>query len=239
MRKLCLFFFLLVPLFFVKQAQASYPDYKSYVNDNAHVLPDETRERIDQKLSDLDVKTSIQIAVLTIDSTEPEDIEEYSIHLADKWKVGQVKLDNGVIMVFAMKDRKMRIEVGRGLEGVLTDIQAKHILDDVIKPKFKQGNYSQGIEDGVNAVIATILPSATGVPAAQTSPDNVSVAIFIIILIAIIVFIALSPHTPFGGAGVWGLPMFWGRVGKDDDDRSGFGGFGGGGFSGGGASSDW
>lgn len=242
MKKLFFSFFFLLPLLFssAQFVHASYPDYKSYVNDIDQVFSEEERLRIEQKLSDLDTKTSIQIAVLTIDSTEPESLEDYTIHLADRWKVGQVHLDNGVIMVFAMKDKKMRLEVGRGLEGILTDIQAKHILNDIIRPEFQRGKYSAGIEKGVDAIIATVVPNSSVTPVPRGSTSDAETLVIIFIVVSLVIFIlAVSPHTPLGGAGVWGLPMFWGRVGGNDSDSTGFGGFGGGSFSGGGSSSSW
>src|SRR5438477_290242 len=113
-------------LFFALPVFADYPSYQGYVNDFAHILGTVETQHLASLLSAFDQKTSDQIAVVTVQTTQPETIEEYSIHLADKWKPGQKGKDNGIIMLFAMQDRQMRIEVGRGLEGNLTDIQAKH-----------------------------------------------------------------------------------------------------------------
>lgn len=228
-------------------AATQYPDYSNYVNDFAKVFSANFVSQLDAKLLSFDQKTTDQIAVVTVDTTGAETIEQYSIALADKWKVGQKGKDNGVIMLFAMKDRKMRIEVGRGLEGDLTDIQAKHIETDIITPSFKSGNYETGVNNGVTAVIATIthdssLSASLGLSSqtrATSSGDSTAVVIFIIIFVFVIIFIiAISPLTRLGGKGKWGTTTFWGGGGSDDSG-GGFGGFGGGGFSGGGSSSGW
>jgi len=222
-------------------AFAAYPGYSGYVNDFAHVLSDQFVQQLENKLAAFDKKTTDQIAVVTVDTVQPETIEEYTIHLADKWKPGQKGKDNGIIMLFAMQDRQMRIEVGRGLEGDLTDLQSKHILDTVIRPEFRAGNYERGIDKGVNAVLTAIDPSFTATASASSiapTQDNAigDIIFFIIFFIIVFFFIAFSPFTPLGGYGVWGIPTVWGS-GKNSSD--GFGGFGGGGFSGGGGSSKW
>lgn len=232
-----LLFFLFPPAFVF----ADYPNYQGYVNDFAGVLSKPFMGQLTAKLQQFDKQTTNQIAVVTVKTTAPDTIEDYSIHLADKWKVGQKGKDNGIIMLFSMQDRRMRIEVGRGLEGDLTDIQTKHIETDVIAPEFKKGNYETGIDNGVNIVIATITHTATlsttpVVVTGQTSDFGV-IAVVVLILIIFIIFIAISPWTKLGGSGVWGTPVLWGSGTKSGDD--GFGGFGGGSFSGGGSSSSW
>lgn len=238
-----LLFVFLVALLFLFTANvahaATYPDYTGYVNDYAQVFSPRFVSQLNTKLSDFNTKTTNQIAVVTVNSTQPETIEEYSIHLADKWKVGQKGKDNGIIMLFAMQDHKMRIEVGRGLEGDITDVQSKHIQSDVIVPLFKKGDYEQGVANGVNAVIATIthntyVPSDTQASTSNGSGIPFSLIFFIIFII--ILAIAHSPFTPLGGAGIWGLTTLW-DSGKNDD--GGGDSFGGGGFSGGGSSDSW
>lgn len=227
---------------------ASYPDYTGYVNDFAHVLSADFAARLNTKLSNFNKKTTNQLTVVTVDTTQPETIEEYSIHLAEKWKVGQKGKDNGVIMLFALRDHRMRIEVGRGLEGELTDLQSKQIQSALIVPEFKKGNYELGVTKGVNAVIGTITHDASYAASlstdrvGQTSPTaSGGIASFIVlfVIIAFVIFIvAISPFTPLGGIGLWGLSMFWGESGKGDGD-GGSDKFGGGTFSGGGSSDNW
>ncbi len=227
----------------------SYPDYNNYVNDFAHVLSPSFVSHLTSELSNFDKKTTNQIAVVTIDTTEPETIEEYGIHLADKWKVGQKGKDNGVIMLFAMHDHKMRIEVGRGLEGDLTDIQAKHIESDIITPAFKKGNYEQGLKDGVDAILGTIThdqhfpANLSNKPSSQhnknTSLGVLDVLFYLVLFLIFLLITAFSPHTPLGGRGRWGITTFWDGGGDNRGGGDGFGGFGGGGFSGGGSSDSW
>lgn len=228
--------FILGLMFIVKVARGvNYPNYTSYVNDYTNTLSQDFINKQNLKIKAFEAKTTDQIAIAVIETTDGESIEDYSIHLADKWQPGQKGKDNGVLMLFAMKDRTMRIEVGRGLEGDLTDLKSKQILDDVIKPEFKAGKYEVGIEKGIDSVILAISsPSAAIVdPVTESGGGSAAVAIIIIIIIIIIIFIAISPWTPLGGEGSWGISTGWGS--SDSDSGS----FGGGSFSGGGASSRW
>ena len=130
--------------------EAFYPEPTGYLVDSANVLSSKTKETLTQELSAFD--QIAQVAVVTVKTTEPLDIEQYSIKLAEKWKVGYKGLDNGVILVVATDDRKLRIEVGRGLEGGFTDLRAKEIIDQVIVPYFKQGKLDEGVDAGVKAI---------------------------------------------------------------------------------------
>lgn len=130
--------------------EAFYPEPTGYVVDSANVLSAETKEAFEKDLTTFD-KTG-QIAVVIVKTTNPLDIEQYSIKLAEKWKVGYKGLDNGVIFVIATEDRKLRIEVGRGLEGQFTDIEAKHIIDDVIVPFLKKGDWEGGVKAGIESI---------------------------------------------------------------------------------------
>jgi len=215
----------------------SYPSYTNYVNDFTNTLSRGFIDKENTKLKEYDNKTTNQIAVALIDSTEGDSIENYSIHLADQWKPGQKGKDNGVLMLFAMKDKTMRIEVGRGLEGEITDLKSKETLDKVIKPEFKAGNYEEGIDKGINSLILVIAsPSASIFSTSSTNKDIAEAIIIIFIIIFILLLIAASPITPLGGEGTWGITSVW----SDSDSSSGSGSsFGGGSFSGGGSSGGW
>ena len=89
--------------------------------------------------------------MLIVPTTQPETIEQYSIRVAEAWKIGRKKIDDGALLVVAKNDRKLRIEVGYGLEGALTDVTSKRIIDEVITPKFRSGDFAGGISDGVDA----------------------------------------------------------------------------------------
>lgn len=132
------------------------PALKGRVNDYANMLKPVTAAAIESRLAALEQSDSTQIVVLTIPSLEGEVLEEYSMKVAENWKIGQKKLDNGAILLVARDDRKMRIEVGYGLEGKLTDLRSGRILDDIIRPAFRDGDYDKGISDGVDAMIQVV-----------------------------------------------------------------------------------
>jgi uncharacterized protein len=118
------------------------------------ISPD-TQSKIEAVLKSFEQNDSTQIVIVTIKSLEGEPIEDFGIRLAEKWKVGQAKKDNGAILLVSKDDRRIRIEVGRGLEGSLTDLRAGRIIDNIIRPSFKEGNFDKGFADGANAIIAS------------------------------------------------------------------------------------
>jgi uncharacterized protein len=132
------------------------PVLKSRVNDYANMLSPQTRYDLEAKLEQLEKSDSTQIIVLTIPSLEGDAIENFSIRVAERWKIGQKKLDNGAILVVSDKDRKVRIEVGYGLEGKLTDLISGRIISDIIIPNFKNNNFDQGVIDSVDAIISVV-----------------------------------------------------------------------------------
>ncbi|MFH1152833.1 MAG: YgcG family protein [Pseudomonadota bacterium] len=132
------------------------PELKGRVNDYAGILSPATQGQLETVLSDLERTDSTQIVVLTIPSLEGDSIEDYSIRVADSWKIGQKRSDNGVMLIISKNDRKLRIEVGYGLEGTLTDLVAGRIIRDIIVPRFKAGNFDQGVMDGVQGIIQVV-----------------------------------------------------------------------------------
>ena len=126
------------------------------VNDYAAMIPPTTRERIESKLVGAEKATTAQIAVLTVASLDGEPLEDFSIKVAETWKLGRKGKDNGALLLIAKDDRKMRLEVGYGLEGTLTDAVCRRILDGVVRPRFRAGDYGGGVEAGVDAVIAAL-----------------------------------------------------------------------------------
>lgn len=148
---------LLICIFGVSSLSAlEVPALKGRVNDHAGMLSAATRQQLEDILSRLEQTDSTQIVVLTIPSLGGEVLEEFSIKVAERWKIGQKGFDNGAILLVAKKDRKLRIEVGYGLEGTLTDLMAGRIIRNVIVPQFKAGNFDQGIIDGVQAMIGVV-----------------------------------------------------------------------------------
>ena len=132
------------------------PVLKGRVNDHAGMLSVATRQQLEGTLSRLEQTDSTQIVALTIPSPGGEVLEEFSLKVAEKWQIGQKGFDNGAILLIAKNDRKLRIEVGYGLEGSLTDLMAGRIIRNVIVPQFKAGNFDQGVIDGVQAIIGVV-----------------------------------------------------------------------------------
>lgn len=145
------------------------PYLSGRVNDTANLLTPEARQRLEEKLAALEKQTGgAQVAVLTVPSLEGEPLEDYSVRVAETWKLGQKGKDNGALMLVSKGDRKMRIEVGYGLEPQLTDLQTHVILDEIMRPRFQQGDFEGGIEAGVDAIAGALTgkpveaPKATG-----------------------------------------------------------------------------
>jgi uncharacterized protein len=132
------------------------PKLNGRVNDYAQLLSPATQRHLEGVLRSFEQTDSTQLVVLTITSLEGMAIEDFSIRVAEQWKIGQKGLDNGAILVISRNDRKLRIEVGYGLEGKLTDLMAGRIIRDVITPAFKAGNFDQGVVAGVEAMMATV-----------------------------------------------------------------------------------
>jgi uncharacterized protein len=150
---------------------ADVPFLTGRVVDNAEILSAATRERLAAVMKAHEEATGEQIAVLTIPTIGGESVEEFATRVFESWKLGQKGKDNGVLVVIVPKDRKMRIEVGYGLEGTLTDVAASRIIRNAMTPQFKAGNYDKGTEDGVLAVIAQ-LKGLTSVADAASLADT-------------------------------------------------------------------
>lgn len=132
------------------------PPLKGRVNDYADMLSRSAERHLDRLLQDLEASDATQIVLLTVPSLEGDSLEEFSIRVAEQWKIGQKNLDNGAILLIAKADRKLRIEVGYGLEGRLTDLMAGRIISQVIVPRFKAGQIDQGITAGIETMVQTV-----------------------------------------------------------------------------------
>ena len=126
-----------------------YPDYTGYVNDFAGLMDSASISDLETLIDGVEKNTGAEIAVVTIDSLEGITIEEYAVELFEYWGIGKADEDNGILVLVALLDREVRIEVGYGLEGVITDLEAGRIIDDIIVPNFKEENYNRGIYDAV------------------------------------------------------------------------------------------
>jgi uncharacterized protein len=145
---------ILLPLLLPLAASAlDVPELRGYVNDYASMISPSTKAQLAEKLKAFEESDSTQIVILTISSLKGEVIEDFGIKVAESWKIGQKGKDNGVLFLVSKQDRKMRIEVGRGLEGRLTDLVAGRIIDLVIAPRFKSGDFDGGFTAGVSALI--------------------------------------------------------------------------------------
>jgi uncharacterized protein len=160
---------------FAALADVAVPPLTGRVVDRTATLSSSDIASLDRTLKDFEARKGSQIAVLIVPTTQPETIEQYSIRVAEAWKIGRRKIDDGAILVVAKDDRKLRIEVGYGLEGALTDVTAKRIIDEVITPKFRAGDFAGGISEGVGRILRVIdgepLPAPTR---QQSSPGLLS-----------------------------------------------------------------
>ena len=141
---------------FVASAEVTVPPLVGRVTDQTATLTPEQKATLEQTLQAFEAKKGSQIAVLIIPSTAPETIEQYALRVAEQWKLGRKKVDDGAILVVAKTDRALRIEVGYGLEGALNDATSKRIISEIITPRFKQGDFYGGITAGVEQIIRVI-----------------------------------------------------------------------------------
>ncbi|MET3646447.1 TPM domain-containing protein [Phyllobacterium ifriqiyense] len=253
----------LLAVFSVHAFAAELPALTGRVVDGANVIEPETREAITRQLEAFETKSSDQVVVVTVPDLDGQDIESYSNRLYRHWALGQKQENNGVLLVVAPNDRKVRIEVGYGLEGTLTDLLSKLIIENSIIPGFRSGDYSGGIARGVNDIVQVLSGDSAELEARakrNIKEPNTDIDWFMVIFITVWVIIF------FGGFGMAVLaPVFGQKIGPGQyrwlgmniDTRpsrrnggggsggwssggggwSSGGGGGGGGFSGGGGSS--
>src|SRR6202140_4294330 len=134
----------------------SYPALSGRVVDQANIIPTATRDALEPKLADLETKSGIQLVVATVKSLEGEEIEPYANELFRTWKLGEKAKNNGVLLLVAPNERRVRIEVGYGLEGTLTDALSKVIITNAVAPRFKAGDFGDGIGRGVDDIITVL-----------------------------------------------------------------------------------
>jgi uncharacterized protein len=137
-------------------ADVAVPPLTGRVVDQTGTLSSGDIASLTQALKNLELRKGSQVAVLIVPTTQPETIEQFSIRAAEAWKVGRKKIDDGALLVVAKDDRRLRIEVGYGLEGALTDVTTKRIIDEIITPKFRSGDFAGGISAGVERIIGAI-----------------------------------------------------------------------------------
>jgi uncharacterized protein len=141
---------------FAAAADVAVPPLSGRVVDQTGTLSASDAAALTQRLKDLETRKGSQVAVLIVPTTQPETIEQFSIRVAEAWKIGRKKIDDGALLIVAKDDHKLRIEVGYGLEGALTDVTSRRIIDEIIVPRFKTGDFAGGISAGVDRIIRII-----------------------------------------------------------------------------------
>jgi uncharacterized protein len=219
-------------------AAPSFPQLTGRVVDDAHVLSPQTAADLDAKLADLETKTGRQVVVVTLPSLQGYDIQDYGYQLGRAWGIGQKGQNNGVLFIVAPSEHKVRIEVGYGLEPILTDALSSVILQEQVLPKFRSGDVSGGVVAGTDAIIKQLSldePTAQAnaqAAAQQAKPHGLPFGAIFGLIILFVVFSSLF-RSHWGGGMGWWLPMM---ILSSSSNRGGWGGGGGGGWGGGGFS---
>jgi len=251
------------------RADVAVPPLQARVTDLTGTLSADQKTRLEDELKAFEARKGSQIAVLLVPTTQPEAIEQYSIRVVEQWKLGRKGVDDGVLLLVAKEDRALRIEVGYGLEGVIPDAVAKRVVDDIIAPYFKQGDFYGGIEAGVNRLIRLVDGEPLPPPKQADSTDAFLDEYFPFIFVAVLIggsLLRVFLGSFFGASVAGGITGLVGWIasgslvtglvagvvvfffvlaglggGGGGFSRGGGGGFsgGGGGFGGGGASGRW
>jgi uncharacterized protein len=227
------------------RAATNFPALTGRVVDQAHVLSAGERADLEGKLADLETKSGIQLEVATIASLDGEDIEPFANALFRAWKLGEAKKNNGVLFLIAPKEHRMRIEVGYGLEGTLTDATSALIIANAVAPRFKAGDFDGGVARGVDDIITVLTTDSADwqkKPELRAEGDASfldAVSPFLVLGFVLFVFYIITRRGGGGGGGLGNILIASALMGRGGGSLGGggFSGFGGGGFSGGGGSS--
>jgi uncharacterized protein len=242
-------FFCLIMCSLVSLAQPKIPENggpNGWVHDEAGILSAGTKAELEAILQAERDSTSNQIAILIINSLDGGSLEEFALSVAEKWGIGKKGKDNGVLFLIAMQERQMRLEVGRGLEGTLTDLMSSRINRNEVVPHFRQGNYDAGVVAGTKAIIQTIKGEyKNDEPVVRKTKRFRKNSPYTTLIVLIIIIVIAAFRRRGGGGGTGGYWSGGGFIGGG----GGFGGSsgswgsgdfgGGGGFSGGGSSDSW
>jgi uncharacterized protein len=222
-------------------SQEKVPALAGRVNDYAKLLDARQTQQLEEALARFEQETTTQIVLLTVPSLGGETIEQFGIRVGEAWKIGQKGRDNGAILIVAPKERRVRIEVGYGLEGSLTDARSAEIIRNVILPAFKEGQYFAGIAGGLDAMMKTTqgeYKAAQRQPVYERQRTGKASSTLSTLFMIVIFILLISTRT---GRLILFTTMLFGGHGGGRGGSSGGGGFsgGGGGFGGGGASGSW
>jgi uncharacterized protein len=227
-----------------------FPELTGHVVDQAGLLSADARQSLEQKLADLEQKSGIQFVVATVNSLQGQEVEPYANELFRHWALGEKTKNNGVLLLVAPKEKKIRIEVGYGLEGTLTDALSKIVIVNAIAPRFKTGDFAGGVTRGVDDVITILTTDSSEWTKKQhvrpDHPETTFDAILPFLIVALVIFIIWRSSGGGGGGGRGrrgGGPFIilpgpgWSGGSSGGFSSGGFSGGDGGGFSGGGGSS--
>jgi uncharacterized protein len=227
------------------------PNPPRLVNDLTNTLTESQKQALEQKLYLYDDSTSNQLAVVIIPSAGTNSLEDMALDILREWGVGSKENNNGIVILVAKNDRKIRIETGSGLEGVITDLTAKTIIDNSITPNFREGNYYRGLDLATDDIIRAAEGRYKAPEGYRSAKKGSSIWRIIIFLIILMIFFGAGSGgkgTYMSGRGARGFAGGWilgrgmsggGWSGGGGGGGGGFGGFGGGGGGGGGASGSW
>lgn len=228
---------------------ANFPPLTGRIVDQAGILPAQTQAALEPKLADLEAKSGIQLVVATVKSLDGEEIEPYANALFRTWKLGEKDKNNGVLLLVAPNERKVRIEVGYGLEGTLTDAISKVIIVNAMAPRFRAGDFGDGVMRGVDDIITVLTTDSSewqkkpSLRLDSAERSNVHGMVLLVILVVVVILLIVSPtfRLYFFAALMSGRRGGYGGGGGFGGRGGGGGGFFGGGGSsgGGGASGRW
>jgi uncharacterized protein len=231
------YFLLLCSLMFGLSALAAEPEFPKLsgrVVDNAQLLSAATTQNLNKQLAAQEQRTGNQLVVVTLNDLQGYEIADFGFQLGRHWGIGQKDSNNGALLIIAKQERKMRIEVGYGLEGTLTDARSAQIIQQILSPAFKTGDFNGGITRAVDAMILVIDGKAVPVSNKQSSSKSSPPALGLLMFIAVIFMMMGGGGRGRGRSGLLGGLLLGSALSRGGSGGFGGGGFGGGGFGGGG-----
>ncbi|MGB3290807.1 MAG: YgcG family protein, partial [Burkholderiaceae bacterium] len=199
---LCLLMLFLLPAPMALAKQAPLPQISGWVTDTTGTLDSNTKEHLNDVLADLEKRKGSQVAVLLVPSTGEDTIESYARRVFDQWRIGRAKVDDGILFLVAKDDRRLRIEVGYGLEGAVPDLLAGRIIREQVTPRFKQGDYAGGVVAGVDSLVALVdgealPPPPAGLDQSASSGSDDDSPVVMLLPLAIMSFFMPSAFAAF------------------------------------------